>query len=94
VTQKNTKSVALTAITALLVLLVIGFGEAFAEIFDADEWKITTLELSEISKIYADTVIVDGQFENVTDQSNTIDKFVIDAKSAYLAVFDEVIHFQ
>ena len=92
--QKNTKSVALTAITALLVLLVIGFGEAFAEIFDTDEWKITTLELSEISKIYADTVIVDGQFENVTDQSNTIDKFVIDAKSAYLAVFDEVIHFQ
>ena len=92
--QKNTKSVALTAITALLVLLVIGFGEAFAEIFDTDEWKITTLELSEMSKIYADTVIVDGQFENVTDQSNTIDKFVIDAKSTYLAVFDEVIHFQ
>ncbi|MGH1520880.1 MAG: hypothetical protein ACRBB2_00665 [Nitrosopumilus sp.] len=92
--QKNTKSVALTAITALLVLLVIGFGEAFAEVFDTGEWQMITLGLSELSEIYADAVIVDGQLENVTDQSNTIDRYVIDAKSAYLDVFDEVIHFQ
>ena len=92
--QKNTKSIALTAMTALLVLLVIGFGEAFAEVFDTDEWHIITLGLSELSEIYADAVIVDGQLENVTDQSNTIDRYVIDAKSAYLDVFDEVLHFQ
>lgn len=92
--QKNTKSVALTAITALLVLLVIGFGEAFAEVFDTGEWQMITLGLSELSEIYADAVIVDGQLENVTDQSNTINVYVIDAKSVYLDVFDEVIHFQ
>ena len=92
--QKNTKSVALTAMTALLVLLVIGFGEAFAEIFDAGEWKMITLGLSEMSEIYADAVIVDGQLENATDQSNAIDTHAVDAKSAYLAVFDEVIQFQ
>ncbi len=92
--QKNTKSVALTAMTALLVLLVIGFGEAFAEVFDTGEWQMITLGLSELSEIYADAVIVDGQLENVTDQSNTINVYVIDAKSVYLDVFDEVIHFQ
>ncbi len=73
---------------------MIGFGESFAEIFDVSEWDTITLGLSEISEIYADVVIIDGQLENVTDQSNTIDKYTIDAKSAYLAVFDEVIHFQ
>lgn len=93
-TQKNTKSVALTAMTALLVLLVIGFGEAFAEVFDTGEWQMTALGLSELSEIYADAVIVDGHLEKITDQSNTINRHVIDAKSAYLDVFDEVIHFQ
>ena len=92
--QKNTKSVTLTAMTTLLVLLVIGFGDAFAEVLDTNEWQMTTLGLSELSEIYADTVIVKGQLENVIDHSNTIDVCVIDAKKACLAVFDEVIHFQ
>ena len=93
-TQKNTKSVALTAMTTLLVLLVIGFGEAFAEVFDTAEWQMTTLGLSELSEIYTDAVIVDGQLEKITDQSNTINRHDIDAKSAYLDVFDEVIRLQ
>ena len=93
-TQKNTKSVALSAMTILLVLLVIGFGEAFAEIFDSGEWKMITLGLSDLSETYADAVIVVGQLEDVTDQSNTIHRYAIDAKNAYLTVFDEVIRFQ
>ena len=92
--QKSTTPIALTALTALLVLLVVGFGEAFAEVFDTGEWQMTTLGLSELSEVYADATIVEGQLESVADTTDTIDANFIDAKSAYLAVFDEVIHFQ
>ena len=93
-TRENTRTVALTAMTALLVLLVIGFGEAFAEILDAGEWQMATQGLSELTAMYASFVTYDGQLENVTDQSETIDKEYIIAKNAYLGVFQEVIRFQ
>ena len=93
-TRKNTKSVAFTAVMALLVILAIGFGEAFAEIFDVGEWQMTTLELSEMSQTYADVVSTDGQLEHVPDQSNTIDTKSVTAKTAYLDAFQEVIRFQ
>ena len=93
-TRKNTKSVALTAMTALLALLVIGFGDAFAEILDAGEWQMTSLGLSDLSETYAMITTSDGQLEDTIDQSNAIDKESIAAKRAYLDAFQEVIHFQ
>ena len=93
-TRKYTKSVAFTAVMALLVILAIGFGEAFAEIFDVGEWQMTTLELSEMSETYAGVVTTEGQLENVTDQSDAIDTESVAAKSAYLDAFQEVIRFQ
>ena len=93
-TRKNTRSIAFTAMTALFVLLVIGFGEAFAEIFDAGEWQMTTLELSELSEIYAEATTSEGQFERISNQSDTIDYDSVSAKIAYLDAFEEVIQFQ
>ena len=93
-TQKNTKPVALTAMTALLVLLVIGFGEAFAEILDAGEWQMTIQELSEFSITYAEITTSEGQFEDTTDQSDSIHIESIAAERTYLSAFQEVIRFQ
>ena len=94
VTQKNAKSVALTATTALLVLMVIGFGEAFAEMLDAGEWQMTTSELSENSEKYAEAVAVAGQLENVADKSDAIDVAEIVAERVQIDAFDEVIRVQ
>ena len=80
--------------TALFVLLVVGFGEAFAEIFDAGEWQMTTLELSELSETYDEATTSEGQFEKISDQSDTIDYDSVSAKIAYLDAFEEVIQFQ
>ena len=93
-TQKNTKPIALTAMIALLVLLVIGFGEAFAEILDAGEWQMTLQELSEFSKTYAEITTFEGQLEETTDQSDSVDKESITAERTYLDAFQEVIRFQ
>ena len=93
-THKNTKPVALTAMTALLVLLVIGFGEAFAEILDAGEWQMTIQELSEFSKTYAEITTFEGHLEDTTDQTDSVDKESITAERAYLDAFQEVIRFQ
>ena len=93
-TQKNAKTVALAATTALLVLMVIGFGEAFAEMLDSGEWQHTTLELQENSEKYANAVAVAGQLENVEDKSNAADTALIIAKSVQLSAFDEVIRVQ
>ena len=92
--QKNTRTVALTAMTALLVLLVIGFGEAFAEILDAGEWQMTIQGLSELTEMYTIFVTYEGQLENAIDQSETIDKEYIIAKNAYFGAFQEVIRLQ
>ena len=92
--QKNTKPVALTAMTALLALLVIGFGEAFAEILDAGEWQMTLQELSEFSKTYAEITTFEGHLEKTTDQSDSVDTKSIAAQRAYLDTFQEVIRFQ
>lgn len=54
--------------TTLFVLLVIGFGGAFAEIFDSGEWQMTILELSELSEIYSDSVTYEGQSEKIANQ--------------------------
>ena len=93
-TRKNTRPIAFTAMTALFVLLVVGFGEAFAEIFDAGEWQMTTLELSELSETYGEATTSEGQFEKISDQSDTIDYDSVSAKIAYLDAFEEVIQFQ
>ena len=93
-TRKNTKSVALTAMTALLVLLVIGFGEAFAEILDAGEWQMTTLQLSELSETYAEVITFEGHLDNTIDQNDTLNKEAMTAQKAYLDAFQEVIRFQ
>ena len=79
---------------ALLAILAMGFGEAFAEIFDVGEWQMTTLELAEMAEVYADVVVTEGQLENVINQSDAIDTESVAAKSAYLDAFQEVIHFQ
>ena len=93
-TRKKTKSVALTAMTALLVLLVIGFGEAFAEILDAGEWQMTTLQLSELSETYAEGITFEGHLDSTIDHSDTLNKESITAQKAYLDAFQEVIRFQ
>lgn len=93
-TRKNARPIALSAMTALLVLLVVGFGEAFAEIFDAGEWQKTTLELSEKSEIYENATTSEGQLEKLSDQSDSIDHDSISAEIAYLDAFDEVIQIQ
>ena len=93
-TRKNTRPIAFTAMTALFVLLVIGFGEAFAEIFDSGEWQMTTLELSEISETYADATTFEGQLEKISDQSDSINYDAISAERAHLKAFEEVIQIQ
>ena len=93
-TLQKTKPVGLTAMTALLVLLVIGFGEAFAEILDAGEWQMTTSQLSEMSDTYAKVMTFEGHLENVKDPSDTLNKESIGAKKTYLDAFQEVIRFQ
>ena len=74
--------------------MVIGFGEAFAEMLDAGEWQQTALELQENSEKYADAVAVSGQLENGVDESNTTDIAVIMAEKAQISAFDEVIRIQ
>ena len=93
-TRKNARPIALSAMTALFVLLVVGFGEAFAEIFDAGEWQMTTLELSEKSEIYDNATTSEGQLEKLSDQSDSIDHDSISAEIAYRDAFEEVIQIQ
>ena len=93
-TRKDNKSVALTAMTALLVLFVIGFGEAFAEILDAGEWQMTTTQLSELSETYAKVITYEGHLENSTNQDNTLDKEFITLQRTHHDAFQEVIRFQ
>ena len=93
-TRKSTRPIAFTAMIALFVLLVVGFGEAFTEIFDAGEWQMTTLEFSELSETYDEATTSEGQFEKISDQSDTIDYDSVSAKIAYLDAFEEVIQFQ
>ena len=93
-TRKNTKSVTLTAMTALLVLLVTGFGEAFAEILDTGEWQMTTLQLSELSEAYTNVITFEGHLDNAVDQSDTLNTDIITAEQAYLNAFQETIRIQ
>ena len=93
-TRTNTRPIALSAITVLFVLLVVGFGEAFAEIFDAGEWQMTTLEVSELLEIYDKATASEGQLKKIVDQSDSIDHVSISSEIAYLDAFEEVIQIQ
>ena len=47
-----------------------------------------------MSEIYAEATTSEGQFERISDQSDTIDYDSVSAKIAYLDAFEEVIQFQ
>ena len=93
-TQKNTKSVALAATTALLMLMVIGFGEAFAEMLDSGEWQMTTLKMSENSEKFAGATTNEFPSKILAEQNNSTDVASVLSKLTHIGAFDEVIRFQ
>ena len=90
-TIKVTKSVAFTAVMAVLVLLAMGIDEVFAE-HEQDRL------LEDIGKLLqgaeAALLTTQGEIEPAIDQSATLRIDLIVAQIAQLEVFDEVIQKQ
>jgi len=91
VTRKVTKSVAFTAVMAVLVLLAMGIDEVFAE-HEQDRL------LEDIGKLLqgaeAALLTTQGEIEPAIDQSATLRIDLIVAQIAQLEAFDEVIQKQ
>ena len=90
-TRKVTKSVAFTAVMAVLVLLAMGIDEVFAE-HEQDRL------LEDIGKLLqgaeAALLTTQGEIEPAIDQSATLRIDLIVAQIAQLEAFDEVIQKQ
>ena len=90
-TRKVTKSVAFTAVMAVLVLLAMGIDEVFAE-HEQDRL------LEDIGKLLqgaeAALLTTHGEIEPAIDQSATLRIDLIVAQIAQLEAFDEVIQKQ
>ncbi len=88
---KIAKTVKLSAIVALLVFMAMGIDEfygdnqAYADLYEFDKL------LDEIGK---EVLSINDTSEPVSDQTETIPVEQIEAQSAYLEAFDEVIRSQ
>jgi len=91
VTRKVTKSVAFTAVMAVLVLLAMGIDEVFAE-HEQDRLIEDFGELLEGAE--AALLTTQGEIEPAIDQSATLRIDLIVAQIAQLEAFDEVIQKQ
>jgi len=91
VTRKVTKSVAFTAVMAVLVLLAMGIDEVFAE-HEQDRLIEDFGELLEGAE--AALLTTQGEIEPTIDQSATLRIDLIVAQIAQLEAFDEVIQKQ
>ncbi len=90
-TRQVTKSVICSAIVALLVVLVMGADEIFAE----NEQYGVIGELTELLEgAEAAILSTQGEIEPAIDQSATLRTEFIVAQVAYLEAFDEVIQKQ
>ncbi len=90
-TQKVTKSVAFTAVMAVLVLLAMGIDEVFAD-HEQDRLIEDFGELLEGAE--AALLTTQGEIEPAIDQSATLRIDLIVAQIAQLEAFDEVIQKQ
>ncbi len=90
-TRKVTKSVAFTAVMAVLVLLAMGIDEVFAE-HEQDRLIEDFGELLEGAE--AALLTTQGEIEPTIDQSATLRIDLIVAQIAQLEAFDEVIQKQ
>ncbi len=90
-TRKVTKSVAFTAVMAVLVLLAMGIDEVFAE-HEQDRLIEDFGELLEGAE--AALLTTQGEIEPAIDQSATLRIDLIVAHIAQLEAFDEVIQKQ
>ncbi len=90
-TRQVTKSVAFTAVMAVVVLLAMGIDEVFAE-HEQDRL------LEDIGKLLqgaeAALLTTQGEIEPAIDQSATLRIDLIVAQIAHLEAFDEVIQKQ
>jgi len=91
VTRKVTKSVAFTAVMAVLVLLAMGIDEVFAD-HEQDRLIEDFGELLEGAE--AALLTTQGEIEPAIDQSATLRIDLIVAQIAQLEAFDEVIQKQ
>lgn len=91
VTRQTTKSVKLSAIMALLVLMAIGIDQAFAD-HDSDRQIDEFSELLE--GVAAEILTTQTESDALPDTSDTIPAELISAQIAYLEAFDEVIQKQ
>ena len=90
-TRKVTKSVAFTAVMAVLVLLAMGIDEVFAD-HEQDRLIEDFGELLEGAE--AALLTTQGEIEPAIDQSATLRIDLIVAQIAQLKAFDEVIQKQ
>ncbi len=90
-TRKVTKSVAFTAVMAVLVLLAMGIDEVFA-VHEQDRLIEDFGELLEGAE--AALLTIQGEIEPEIDQSATLRIDLIVAQIAQLEAFDEVIQKQ
>ena len=90
-TRKVTKSVAFTAVMAVLVLLAMGIDEVFAE-HEQDRLLEDIGELLQGAE--AALLTTHGEIEPAIDQSATLRIDLIVAQIAQLEAFDEVIQKQ
>ncbi len=90
-TRKVTKSIAFTAVMAVLVLLAMGIDEVFAE-HEQDRLIEDFGELLEGAE--AALLTTQGEIEPTIDQSATLRIDLIVAQIAQLEAYDEVIQKQ
>jgi len=90
-TGKIAKTVKLSAIVALLVFMAMGIDEfygdnqAYADLYEFDKL---------LDEIGAEVLPINDTSDPISDQTETIPVEQIEAQSAYLETFDEVIRSQ
>lgn len=90
-TRKIARTVKLSAIVALLVFMAMGIDEfygdnhAYADLYEFDEL---------LDEIGAEVLSINNTSGSIPDQTETIPVEQIEAHSAYLEAFDEVIRRQ
>ena len=90
-TRKIAKSAKFSAIVALLVLMVMGIDEVFAD----NQAQTDLHEFDQLlDGVTAEILSVQGETQHVTDTSETIHTEFIKYQTAYLEAFEEVIHKQ
>ena len=87
-TRKIAKSVKFSAIVALLVLMVLGIDEVFAD----NQAQVDLYEFHELLEgVSSEIVSTQGQIQPVADTAQTIHYELIKHQKSFLEAFDEVI---